>query len=902
MMSHNLDKTRARGARLSVRARLRLFWETYAPVMAPGGLAVGLFVASAWLGLWQWTGDPIRWIALLATIFFLVRSLLRTVALPVPSASDARRRVEQDSGLAHRPLDVLDDRPAISDTAWPAHFSRALDQAQGLKPAKRRPALSAVDPYYLRFGLPIILLALAVYMAGFSFERLRQAITPSWQSPIRASQVTYEAWIDPPAYTGRPPLYFKDTRDIAVPEGSEFVLRIAGTKSAPRPRQIDGWRSRFLTPTRLGAQSFEVREVISKTSRIETRVGFSRESWALTVSPDLPPTVDILEDPEADKRDRLILAYSLSDDFGVEALQLEMVELTDATAAAVELGTAFDGTTVLADIPLPGSAQTEVERASAALDLSKNALAGRKVIGRLVATDGAGQSSVSGPAWFTVPDKIFVEPLAKAVAEQRRLVMAGLKQDYAPVPSPAPEPSDLYKREYIPDMTFDRAPADIQRAALLIEAVTDAPAQVFKDPAVYLGLRHTRSQLRHADEVAELRGVPEDLWKIAIRAEFGILGTALEEMREAESALREGIARRATKREIDTLFDRYNTAVEAYTEELRRKAMEEGNVADGSESGGGQSMGSVDEIQELLKAIEEANAAGDTEGARRALARLAEVLENMQIQLSQGGGGSGDGDPSSGGMSEETKKQLEDLADLTGQQRDLQDETRQAERNEEDGREGELTPEELARRQADIESLLDNIENGLPSGETGDSQTGREDADGEAAGEGSQEGQGGSDDPSENGEATAGGGEEPGSEENGKSGAGGLDPEAFGEGVGRAQRAMRESEEALREGDLRGAREAQAQALEALRDVGEALAEAALAEAGGEDGQPNGGDDPLGRGTDGLANDGNDTADIDSRDNATRSRELREELRRRAAEQQREAEEREYLDRLLERF
>ena len=258
--------------------------------------------------------------------------------------------------------------------------------------------------------------------------------------------------------------------------------------------------------------------------------------------------------------------------------------------------------------------------------------------------------------------------------------------------------------------------------------MTDEPAGLFKDPAVFMGLRHARSQMRHAESIAELQGLPDDLWRIALRAEFGVLGSALEEMREAEAALREGIARRAAKREIDTLFDRYNLAVDAYTEELRRKALEEGiQEGDGGGDGGG-SGGSLDEIQELLKAIEEANAAGDTEGARKALARLAEVLENMQIQLSQGGGGGGGGDPSSGDMSEEEQQQLEDLADLTGKQRDLQDETEQAEREEEedgeeqgddsegsdgDGSQGGdaqgLTPQELARRQEELRELLDSL-------------------------------------------------------------------------------------------------------------------------------------------------------------------------------------------------
>ncbi len=895
-MSENLDKLIQSTERLVARARLRLFWETYAPVLAPGSLALGLFIIGAWIGVWQWIGDPVRIIALIITLFFLSRSVLRALRLRLPTHSDARRRVEIDSRQSHRPLDVLEDRPALSADLWPAHQQHALQQAKALKPAKARPALSLIDPYYLRIALPAILFLAAIYMAGFSFERLRKAVSPNWQSPIRSSQITYEAWIDPPSYTGRPPIYFKDGTDVAVPAGSEFVARISGTKTAPRPRLIEGWRSRFLTPNRLGAKSFEVTEIIYDSASVEFRVGLSRKSFALNVTDDMPPEVEIVEPPEADKRDRLTLVYGLRDDFGVETLQLEMALLTDD----LQEDTAFDGVSIFADIALPGSRQTDIESAKAAVDLSKTQYAGRKVIGRLVATDGAGQTGVSEPAWFTVPDKIFVEPLAKAVVEQRTLIMAGLEDTYAPEPNPEWVPSDGFYNEYRPRLHWDRAPAPIQRATRLIEAITDEPASLFKDPAVYMGLRHTRSQMRHAENIEALRGLPEDLWRIALRAEFGVLGSALEEMREAEAALREGIARRASKREVDTLFERYNLAVEAYTEELRRKAQEEGNIAEGG-GGGGQSMGSVDEIQELLRAIEEANAAGDTEGARLALAQLAELLENMQIQLSQGGGGGGDGDPSSGDMSEEEKKQLEDLADLTGKQRDLQDETEQAERN--DQAEEELDPLELAQRQAELRDLLDNLGDTLPADGEGSDAAGSEGNDAEGEGPEGDSSEGASEQAG--GEAEAGQGESEGqgqgadqnSDGRGSGGSGELQ-EQFAEGIGAAERAMRQSEEALAQGDLAGAGQAQQDAIRALREAGEALAEAVSDRPSGEDGE---GSDPLGRSDDGF-NDGNDTADIDDRDNATRSRELLEELRRRAAEQQREAEERQYLERLLERF
>jgi len=112
---------------------------------------------------------------------------------------------------------------------------------------------------------------------------------------------------------------------------------------------------------------------------------------------------------------------------------------------------------------------------------------------------------------------------------------------------------------------------------------------------------------------------------------------------------------------------------------------------------------------------------------------------------------------------------------------------------------------------------------------------------------------------------------------------------------------MRLSEDALEQGNFDGAGQAQQDAIQALREAGEALAEAVSEQSSGEEGNGEG-DDPLGRSRDDGFNNGTSKADIDDRDNATRSRELLEELRRRAAEQKRETEERQYLERLLKRF
>ncbi|MEP1229938.1 MAG: DUF4175 family protein [Litorimonas sp.] len=916
-------------ARFTKTARVRLIWERYVPTLARALLASAAFLTTTYLGVWERLGDPWRLIALIATLSYIAHGVWKALSLTWPNASDARRRVEIDSGQSHRPLDTLDDRPALSKEVWPSHYQKALRQAEKITAPKGRPALANIDPYYLRYIAPAALIAASIYIAGFGTERLRYVMSPTWQSGINPSKVKFEAWIDPPAYTGRPPIYFKDRTEIDVPAGSEFVIRASGAKNITRPKLSHGLRSRFLPIKRLGTKSFEARTDITASTTAEWRIGTRRQSWDLNVQPDLPPKIEIIDPPEADKRDRLAFTYALEDDYGVEDLRLEMVELYDGLSPQ----TAFDGDSEFAVIALSSSAVKKADKASAAVDLTKHILAGRKVIGRLVATDGRGQRAMSESVYFTVPDKIFIEPLAKAVAENRTLIMAAKGEDYAP--EIRRTTADGYWNQFEPNQRMTRAPESIQRAALLIEAVTDIPDRLFTDPTVYIGLRNVRAQLRYADSTDDLRGLPETLWKIALRAEFGVLGTALEEMREAQEALAEGLARRAPQREIDTLFERYNQAVDAYTEELRRKAIEEGNFADEDGGGGGGTppLESVDEIQELLKLIEEANKVGDVEGARKALARLNELLEQLQIQLSKGGGGSG-GDGGGGELSEEEQEALEDLAETIGEQRDLQDETRQAERAEQDRENGNdtsesesLSPEELAQRQAELEQLLDQLEDAIPDslgqgegpvsagegedpsdagqqGQDQDGQSGSDDGNGQSgSGEqpnGNNQGNGQEGGQGDNQDGTQGGGRSAQGSETGQ-GPGGS--QTIDEAIASARRAMRESRESLENGDLSGARQTQGEVIAELRRAGEAIAEAANSSEDGEGSGEGGGEgnDPLGRADgDGLNND-SDT-DIDTRDNATRSRELLEELRRRAAQQGRSPEELEYLERLLKRF
>ncbi|MFZ1513402.1 MAG: DUF4175 family protein, partial [Tabrizicola sp.] len=140
----------------------------------------------------------------------------------------------------------------------------------------------------------------------------------------------------------------------------------------------------------------------------------------------------------------------------------------------------------------------------------------------------------------------------------------------------------------------------------------------------------------------------------------------------------------------------------------------------------------------------------------------------------------------------------------------------------------------------------------------------------------------------------------------------GTEPgEAGRRDLDRAGRAMEDAEDALRDGDLGGALDRQAEAMEALRDgmqnFGEALAEEQRQNRDGQGGErdfgsadPNG-TDPLGRRPGESARIGSDQNMVQN-DPDQRAQELLDEIRRRSGELTRPLEELDYLKRLLQMF
>ncbi len=134
------------------------------PALWPPLGVAGLFVCAALLDLPSYL--PPAWhLALLAGTAATIVGLLARGLWPIRAPDDAAadRRLERASGLPHRPLAVLTDRPAQHDpmgvALWQAHLARTIRQVRRLRVGTPHPGLPRRDRYALRAALVVALIA-----------------------------------------------------------------------------------------------------------------------------------------------------------------------------------------------------------------------------------------------------------------------------------------------------------------------------------------------------------------------------------------------------------------------------------------------------------------------------------------------------------------------------------------------------------------------------------------------------------------------------------------------------------------------------------------------------------------------------------------------------------------------
>lgn len=797
-----------------------------------------------------------------------------------PTDREARDRLARDAQLEPGELETLEDSPSKLDpfalALWRRAQQKAAQRAIAARVGPPRAPFRRIDPLFLRFLGPAALL-LGLLVAGpLAPQRLGEALLPDPGPLLGDKPPAIEAWIAPAAYTGANPIAISDRvgQAITTAPAVDVVVRVTGPVGAPVLRYQQRGPDLTFPLRRSPDGAWEGRLSLKRSGVLRLTRFREKARWRLKLRPDAPPSARFVRAPEQND-EAFSFTWAAADDFGVANVVLRL-----QPAAALQ---GLRGAPPM-DVSLTSfSGQERSIETDSELNLVDHAYAGLPVVARVVAIDAAGHEGASDPVTFTLPERIFLQPLAKAAIEVRRELLLEQRpytpkpKDLEPVSSIRRGPGLAAWREYLHtddvDPRLERAPQPIRDAAHRLDALTMQPQDgYFQDLAVYLGLRAARTLIEVASDTEELAGPAQVLWDVAMRAEYGDSADARRALEAAQEALADALRRGADDQEIARLSQKLREATRNYIEALRQEALRQNRSAQ-SEPSDGQRTSSVtrDEIDALLQEVQRLSEAGQHEAAAALLERITAMLENLQVQLASGAGGQGtDGEPGDPKL----RESIDDLSGAIGRQRGLNDET-------------------------------ERLRQGQEGREPGAQSQGRDDQGHSGSGGADQDG---------------GKGREAGGAPTGRPGAGasedlaerqarlrrGLDAArgALPGGQEQAQQrlnqagvAMDRAEQALRRGDLDEARRQQDAALAAMRAGADELAQSFDRSKGQN---PNTERDPLGRAVGGVG-DGRETQ-VPAGAERQRSREILDELRRRAADPNRSESERAYLRRLLDQF
>ena len=845
-------------AGLLAEQALRAFW----PLMS----ILLLALAALMLGLQDilplevvWGGGVLGLLGLLVALVYGFRRF----GWPGVDAALARL----DETLAGRPIAALLDEQAIgaedaaSAAVWQAHQRRMeaqTAQARAVAPDLR---LARRDPFALRY---VAMLAFVVALLFGSIWRVGSvtALGPGDRTVVGGP--SWEGWIEPPRYTGRPTLYLNDLTDpdMALAEGSRITIRFYGEVGAlTLAETISGRTGSGRTGSGqtgdLPAAADPAQDFVATRSG-ELRIdGPGGRVWDVAVVKDSAPQIAVAGIAEAAATGEMTLPFTASDDHGVVsgqaviALNLDAVDRRFGLAAMPE-----PRKRVNVELPMPISGDRRMFTENLIEDFSRHPWANLPVTITLTAEDAAGHVT-SAPLFATIlPARRFFDPMAAAVIEMRR------------------------------DLMWSRVNG--ARVAQVLRAMSHRPEDVFRQESTYLRLRvilrrletFTASGLKPAqqDEIAEA------LWELALQLEDGDLGDALERLRRAQERLSEAMKNGASDQEIAGLMQELRDASEDYLRQLSRQAQENGEGQDQNNPSENTMQMTQDDLQEMMDRIQELMEQGRMAEAEQALQELQELMENMRVTNEPGQKGKSEG-----------QQAMEGLADTLREQQGLSD---QAFRD--------LQEQFNPGAQAGESQSNEGRSGGQGRGESHEGQGGRGGAQ-DQSGEGSQGGKGGQQGALADRQQDLR--DELNRQQGQLPGAGSPDGDAAREALERAGRAMDGAEDALRSDDLAGAIDRQSEAMEALREGLRSLADSLAQDQQDQPGQGDtasenraGNQDPLGRSAGSRGATGTDEGLLAGGDVYRRARELLDEIRRRSGEGERPEIERNYLQRLLDRF
>jgi uncharacterized protein (TIGR02302 family) len=589
-------------------ARAALFWERFWPALMPAAGVIAVFLILAGFDVWRFLPVWLHWLALAGFAGALGAALWHELRrLRWPDRAAAMRRLERINLLDHRPLEAAADTLAaeqqdpIARALWALHRQRALAQLAQVRVGVPEAGWWRRDVWGFRAALALLLIVAWASPGEDRQQRLADTLNPG-TALAPGALLAVEAWITPPSYTGKAPLFL--TRDgkpvpvaaqagqpagaatLVVPTGSLLKLRLAAPPAG--------------FSLRLGKNEQPLQAIDERNGEIDLAIDLTQgetpvlslmrreksfAEWPLRVIPDRAPQIAFADEPKAGKRTDLEVAFHAEDDYGVQQVRIEMTRDGAEKAEAVDWPTPPVGAGAVSD--------------KQGFDFTAHPWAGLQVAMTLVATDAIGQTGRSDSVTVTLPARRFTHPVAKAIVEQRREL--ALK------------------------------PAQWQRVVTALRALSLAPERYREDYTAHLGLRMSAARLNLNRDAKSVAAVQDLLWQTALHIEEGRKTQTDRDFQALMDRLQDALDRNADDAEIQKLMQEMREAMNRMLEQMMQDAME--RLARGEEPeelGEDEEALSDEDLQEMMDRAQDLAQMGERDQAREMLQQMQRMMEALK--------------------------------------------------------------------------------------------------------------------------------------------------------------------------------------------------------------------------------------------------------------------------------
>ncbi|RWN27936.1 TIGR02302 family protein [Mesorhizobium sp.] len=625
------------------------------PLLLPLVIVASLFLSISWLGLFHLLPDMAR-IGLVAAFGIAALAALYPLRFfRVPTSAEIDRRIEAANQLLHSPVLVQTDRPSgresiFSQALWREHQKRMAEKLGDLGGDLPRTRVPERDPWGLRAVAALLLVTAFAFSFGPSGGRIADGFSAHAARDTVPPRI--DAWVTPPAYTGRPPVFLTSPAlanpaladngnqappAFTVPEGSDVSLRVTGGSGEETLSYADAdGNARTIEPT--GQQADKAKPAAATPSTVRQFTGKLTANgtltlnsgndelgnWAFAVIPDKPPQIRFVGEPKRAVNGSFELNYQIDDDYGAASAKADFVLADPPAPNAHPL---YGPPEMPLSLPRRGA---KGNAAKTTRDLTEHVWAGGNINLTLVATDDAGHTATSETKTLVMPERPFSNPLARAVIEQRRVLAL-----------------DANAKSRVLD---------------LMDAITLRPEDTFDNMAHYLAIMSARTRLKIANSDDQLRDEVAYLWEIALGIEEGNLSEAERRLRQAQQALQDAIKNGASDEEIDKAMKELREAMNQFLQEFAQRAQQNPNAPQMQQNG--QELRQSD-IERMMDQIENLAKSGDRDSAQQLLSQLQDMMNNLQAGRQQQGGQ----------QNSEMRQQMDKLGEIMRRQQEMMNET-----------------------------------------------------------------------------------------------------------------------------------------------------------------------------------------------------------------------------------